>query len=208
MFNLRSQKLNQNDRFFGPKEIRHHADNHQIEFLDLVASEYRQCFAFHSRLDLRKRKYLRISRKKGGRKKTGGNQRKKNGEKQSADKSDRHQRPALHIIHKHLPTMIRGPLAGINSVCGFSKGTTRMRASGNQASMVCAVWCPVGSRFGRNAASRPTAGRNEQTVYTKLMLVASANSPRTAAPSPAIPKANPKHRPEIIPTLPGTNSCA
>src|SRR6267378_4661742 len=76
----------------------------------------------------------------------------------------------------------------------------------SHASTAWLVPSPDGSRFGKNAASKPTAGRNEQTVYTKLMLVMSANSPRMAAPSPAIPKANPKQRPEIIPTLPGTNS--
>src|SRR5690242_8178032 len=62
--------------------------------------------------------------------------------------------------------------------------------------------------LGKNAASKPTAGRYEQTRYTKLMLVKSASQPRPAAPSPAIPKAKPKQRPEIIPTLPGTSSCA
>lgn len=36
----------------------------------------------------------------------------------------------------------------------------------------------------------------------------SAMFPRNAAPMPAIPKASPKNRPEIAPTLPGTNSCA
>ena len=40
------------------------------------------------------------------------------------------------------------------------------------------------------------------------MLVRSASAPRTAAPNPAIPKAKPKNRPAIIPTLPGTSSCA
>src|ERR1700685_1341967 len=62
--------------------------------------------------------------------------------------------------------------------------------------------------LGRNAASKPIAGRYEQTVYTKLTLVKSASQPRSAAPNPATPNANPKHRPEIIPTFPGTNSCA
>jgi len=47
------------------------------------------------------------------------------------------------------------------------------------------------SRVGKNPAKRPTAGRNEQTKYTNLISVISANSPKRAAPSPAIPKANP-----------------
>src|SRR5258708_6010587 len=40
------------------------------------------------------------------------------------------------------------------------------------------------------------------------MLVWSASCPSKAAPRPAIPKANPKNRPEISPTRPGTSSCA
>ena len=40
------------------------------------------------------------------------------------------------------------------------------------------------------------------------MLVWSAKYPKTADPRPAIPKANPKNSPEIIPTFPGNNSCA
>src|ERR1700730_4839892 len=64
------------------------------------------------------------------------------------------------------------------------------------------------SRSGKNAARRPTAGRNEQTRYTNLIPILSANAPRKAAPSPATPKAKPNERPEIIPTLPGTSSWA
>jgi len=38
------------------------------------------------------------------------------------------------------------------------------------------------------------------------MLVRSASMPSNAAPRPATPKATPKNRPEIMPTLPGTIS--
>ena len=63
------------------------------------------------------------------------------------------------------------------------------------------------SRFGRNAASRPIAGRNEQMRYVRAMPRASAMRPSTAAPVPAIPNEKPKNSPEIIPTRPGTSSC-
>ena len=61
---------------------------------------------------------------------------------------------------------------------------------------------------GRNTVSRPSAGRMEQTRYTNSMLVESARRPSTAAPRPARPKASPKNKPEMVPTLPGTSSCA
>ncbi len=40
------------------------------------------------------------------------------------------------------------------------------------------------------------------------MLVLSANAPSNAEPMPPIPKAKPKNKPAIKPTLPGINSCA
>ena len=40
------------------------------------------------------------------------------------------------------------------------------------------------------------------------MLVWSANTPNSADPTPPIPKAKPKNKPETIPTFPGNNSCA
>ena len=43
---------------------------------------------------------------------------------------------------------------------------------------------------------------------TKSRLVRSAIYPNRAAPSPAMPKAKPKNRPDISPTLPGNNSIA
>ena len=43
---------------------------------------------------------------------------------------------------------------------------------------------------------------------TWAMLVRSASFPSTAEPSPPMPNANPKNRPEMSPTLPGRSSCA
>src|SRR3954454_19950842 len=40
------------------------------------------------------------------------------------------------------------------------------------------------------------------------MLVLSANLPNTAEPNPPIPKAKPKNKPDTVPTLPGSKSCA
>src|SRR3954453_7934109 len=62
--------------------------------------------------------------------------------------------------------------------------------------------------FGRRAPSSPMSGRYAQTLYTVSMLVWSASQPSAAAPRPAIPNENPKNSPEIMPTLPGTRSCA
>ena len=63
------------------------------------------------------------------------------------------------------------------------------------------------SMLGKNAANKPTAGRYEQTRYTKLMLVKSASQPRTAAPASAS-NANPKQRPGDHSALPGQAPCA
>ena len=54
----------------------------------------------------------------------------------------------------------------------------------------------------------PISGRKEHTKKICAMLVWSAISPSTADPIPAIPKANPKNRPDIIPTFPGISSVA
>src|SRR5882762_7697287 len=89
---------------------------------------------------------------------------------------------AFRLICTHMLTIIRAPRAGINSDHQFGKGVAgcglRLAPArvvkpvfGNQASIAWPVCSPDGSRFGKKAASRPTAGRNEQTVYTKLMLV-------------------------------------
>src|SRR5450755_3473119 len=40
------------------------------------------------------------------------------------------------------------------------------------------------------------------------MLVRSASAPNKAEPKPPIPNAKPKNKPDIIPILPGTSSCA
>src|SRR6185437_13156606 len=68
--------------------------------------------------------------------------------------------------------------------------------------------CSAVSILGKNAVSNPIAGRNEHTLYTNSMPVLSAIQPSTAAPIPPMPNANPKNNPEIIPTFPGTSSCA
>ena len=47
------------------------------------------------------------------------------------------------------------------------------------------------SRVGKKPVRSPINGKNEHTWYTKLILVRSANLPRTAAPNPPKPKANP-----------------
>src|SRR5712671_2354673 len=65
-----------------------------------------------------------------------------------------------------------------------------------------------GFKSGKNAVRIPTAGKNEQTWYTKRMLVASASFPSSAAPIPPNPNASPKNVPDIVPTLLGTSSCA
>ena len=39
VLNLLAFELNQNDRLLGPEKIRHHADDFEIEFLDLIARE-------------------------------------------------------------------------------------------------------------------------------------------------------------------------
>src|SRR6266853_1101388 len=66
----------------------------------------------------------------------------------------------------------------------------------------------TGFKSGLFAVTIPTAGKNEQTWYTKRMLVASANFPSSAAPIPPNPNASPKNVPDIVPTLLGTSSCA
>src|ERR1700686_4119302 len=65
-----------------------------------------------------------------------------------------------------------------------------------------------GLRSGKNPVSIPTAGKNEQTLYTNRMFVASANFPSSAAPIPPNPNASPKKVPDIVPTFVGTSSCA
>src|SRR6185503_16423699 len=63
-------------------------------------------------------------------------------------------------------------------------------------------------RSGRNHVRSPIKGRNEQAKNTNSTLVASASLPSTAEPIPARPKANPKKRPAMSPTFPGTSSMA
>lgn len=54
----------------------------------------------------------------------------------------------------------------------------------------------------------PKSGVYAQKLYTLMIPYMSAKSPRTAAAIPPTPKAKPKKRPEIIPSLLGRSSWA
>src|ERR1051326_1245158 len=84
--------------------------------------------------------------------------------------------------------------------------TTAPRCPSHPLLLTVEISCSEFFRFGSNAVSNPSNGRNEHTLITNRMLVPSASFPNPAEAMPAIPKAKPKNRPAMAPTLPGSNS--
>ena len=58
MLDFRPFELHQDDGLFGPQEIRHHADDFEVELFDLVAGKDGVSVALHARTHLINRKCL------------------------------------------------------------------------------------------------------------------------------------------------------
>src|SRR5579864_2047577 len=112
---------------------------------------------------------------------------------------------AYNAAHVILETTRQLATEGHDISCPYTKLSTSCCASVADSGYALRR---AGSMSGRHTVRMPTAGRNEQTWYTKPMLVASASLPRRAAPMPPRPNARPKKNPETVPILPGNSSCA
>src|SRR5436309_245459 len=113
---LWSEKLNQDDGLFRAEEIRHDADNFEVEFLSLVAGKDGVRIAFHPGPDFTQRKNFRG---------LGGRGRAARGAENQGNGGDRLEknprkagRALVRLSQKHEPKMILGGVPRINSTAG------------------------------------------------------------------------------------------
>src|SRR5207247_1596169 len=119
---LWSQKLNQNDGLFRAEEIRHDADNFEVEFLNLVTGKDGVRVAPHPGPNFTQRKNFRSL---GGRGRAGrGAEHQGNGGDRLEKYPGKAGRALVRLSQKHERKMIPGGVPGINSTTGSNESVS------------------------------------------------------------------------------------